>query len=90
MWGQNGGTVFINPGITVTFTNNVAFTSAFAYANMLGNITAPGVTYSLGAFTVTGTRYTALMNAVMQTGGGGANYFPGTIAGSVATGAQYN
>lgn len=37
----------------------------------------------------TGTRYSAVANAVIQVNGGGANYFPGTAAGSTATGGQY-
>ncbi|MEY9397927.1 hypothetical protein ABIF79_004302 [Bradyrhizobium japonicum] len=39
---------------------------------------------------MTGTRYLATALALIYTFGGGANYFPGTIAGSAPTsGAQY-
>ncbi len=38
---------------------------------------------------ITGVRYSGLTNAVIDTAGGGASYFPGDSAGSVATGAQY-
>lgn len=37
----------------------------------------------------TGTRYSAVTNAVIFTNGGGANHFPGNVAGSTATGGQY-
>lgn len=37
----------------------------------------------------TGTRYTASMNGCINVFGGGASYFPGSVAGSTATGGQY-
>jgi hypothetical protein len=37
----------------------------------------------------TGTRYNGTLNSVINTFGGGANYFPGNSAGSVATGGVY-
>lgn len=39
--------------------------------------------------TFTGTRYYAALNGTINTNGGGANYFPGNVAGSTATGGQY-
>lgn len=74
-------------GKTVTITGTPAFNTAFALGSRIGTIDAPGNTYSGPA---TGTRYTADLSAVLFTNGGGANYFPGNVAGSVATGAQYN
>ena len=44
------------------------------------------VTYS---GTTTGERYLAQMNGVIDTGGAGASFFPGTTAGSTITGGQY-
>jgi hypothetical protein len=44
------------------------------------------VTFSGNA---TGARYSALLNGVLYTGGGGANYFPGNAAGSTGSGGQY-
>jgi hypothetical protein len=63
----------------------------------------PAFTYFAGAFTggvidapnwsasgqATGTRYLATLNGVVDTGGGGANFFPGNSAGQTATGGQY-
>jgi hypothetical protein len=70
---------------TVTVTGTPAF-SVFAYAGGTSTIYVLNVTYSGGA---TGTRYLAEMNGIIQTFGGGANYFPGDVAGSTATGGQY-
>ena len=39
--------------------------------------------------TVTGQKYNAQLNGVINTVGQGVNYFPGTIAGATATGGQY-
>lgn len=58
----------------------------FAQANATGIIFAFSNSSS-GSFT--GTRYLAALNGVIQTNGGGANYFPGSVAGSTATGGQY-
>lgn len=77
-------------GWTVTVSANITYTTAFAKADSLGYLQANANTYSLGAFTVTGTRYDCTLNAVVFTNGGGATYFPGTVAGSAATGCQYN
>ena len=37
----------------------------------------------------TGTRYNVILNGIINTRGGGANYIPGSIAGVTATGGQY-
>jgi hypothetical protein len=42
-----------------------------------------------GSAFVTGQKYTANMNGVIAVGGLGANYFPGTSAGTTSTGGQY-
>ncbi|WP_205717116.1 hypothetical protein [Afipia massiliensis] len=72
--------------LTVTLTGTLAFSGGFAFADRLGFITNTNVTYSGSA---TGARYTANSNAVINTNGGGANFFPGSVAGSAATGGQY-
>lgn len=71
---------------TVTITGTPAFSSAFAFADRLGFVTNTGVTYSGLA---TGVRYVANSNAVVNSNGGGANFFPGNSAGTTATGGQY-
>ena len=72
--------------VTVTLTGTPAFTTAYAYATTTAVIIANGCTFTGGA---TGKYYDARLNAVINTVGGGATYFPGDAAGSTATGAQY-
>jgi hypothetical protein len=47
---------------------------------------AASLTYSGSA---TGPRYSSTQNAIINTFGGGASYFPGNVAGSTATGGLY-
>ena len=72
-------------GGTVTSSGSPAFTT-FAEALGAGTIQAAATTYS---GTVTGKRYNATLNGVINSNGGGANYFPGDVAGTTATGGQY-
>lgn len=52
---------------------------------------ASGAFYSLTFIgSATGPRYRAEVNGVISTFGGGANYFPGNAAGTIASGGQYN
>ena len=71
--------------ITVTLSGTPNFTTTFAGATELAEIRSTMV-FSGSA---TGKRYEGFLNAVINTVGGGASYFPGDSAGSVATGAQY-
>ncbi|MCK1595484.1 hypothetical protein [Bradyrhizobium sp. 164] len=80
------GVVSLNSTTTITVTGTPAWGTACAYASMTGVIYSSGPVWSGAA---TGTRYTAALNAVINTGGGGASYFPGNAAGSTATGGQY-
>lgn len=73
--------------ITGTVSGTPAFTT-FCLADVLSlfSISAGQLTYSGAA---TGVRYSATLNSVINTAGGGANFFPGDNAGSVATGGLY-
>lgn len=82
-----GGLISI-PTRTATVLANIAI-STFAYALRTGVINTTGSSFSIGAFTVTGTRYLAELNGVIFVNGAGASHFPGTVAGSTATGGQY-
>lgn len=73
-------------GATWTASGTAAQGVAFAFATGLGQVFA-FLNSSSGTFT--GPRYNASVNAVVQTNGGGASYFPGNSAGSTATGGQY-
>ena len=70
---------------TVTISGSPTFT-AFAYCGALGFLHHNSVTFS---GTVTGKRYDVVENGLVKTYGGGASYFPGTVAGTTATGGQY-
>jgi hypothetical protein len=72
-------------GKTVTFDASVTFTN-FVQAIIGSTMISHGMTFTLGAFTVTGVRHSITLNAVVFTGGGGGSYFPGTTAGSTGTG----
>jgi hypothetical protein len=76
-----GGTIIISEAVIAV--NN------FVGADSLGHIAAGNVTF-VNPGNVTGVRYSAILNSVIHTLGGGANYFPGNSAGTVATGGQYS
>lgn len=90
-----GGAVahlFGDDGGIIKSANNVATlsgTPAFTYFSLFEDgaiYKSQSNTYSGGA---TGQRYLAQLNGVINTNGGGANYFPGNVAGATATGGQY-
>lgn len=77
---------------TITVAADVTFTDGFAVAaGPFAVVDMPyGVpTIDLGVYTVTGPRYLVERNSVIDTQGSGAMYFPGTVAGSAASGGQY-
>jgi hypothetical protein len=76
-----GGIIRCN-SVTCTFnTNPTAFTE-FAYATEEGIIQSTGMTRTNKA-NVTGSRYSANTNSIIDTFGSGAAYFPGNAAGAV-------
>jgi hypothetical protein len=84
------GTLTLNPGITYTITTPIVVTD-FALCVSGGQIEVPAT--STPTFTnpgnVTGRRYNAILNGVINTQGQGASYFPGTVAGTTSSGGQY-
>lgn len=76
--------VFIQVG-TVTLVGTPAITSFISCLS--SSVQFSAITFAgTGA---TGTRYSVAENGVVKTGGGGASYFPGSIAGVASTGGQY-
>ena len=71
---------------TITLSGTPVWSTAFIIADVGSAAIINGNTYSGAA---TGKRYDVTLNSVVQTGGGGANYFPGNAAGTTATGGQY-
>ncbi len=70
---------------TVTLTGTPAFTT-FADALATATITTLGTTYIGSA---TGVRYSAYLNSIIATNGGGASFYPGNSSGSTLNGGQY-
>lgn len=77
----NGGYITF-PDSYVTLQNSPAFSIAFAATQSGGSIAAWNITF---AGTATGKRYDAQLGGIINTQNGGANYFPGSIAGTVAS-----
>jgi len=85
---QHGG-VINQSGSGPTVSGSPAYATGAMSANSLGvyAVAATGVTAWSGA--ATGHRYSAVLNSVINTNGGGASFFPGSVAGTTATGGQY-
>lgn len=92
LYAVNGGFISWASTMTIMTTKAVSFGVALVYAKSGGNVScqANSVVWDVSAGAVTGPRYSAVLNGVIDTvTGGGASYFPGSIAGSTATGGQY-
>lgn len=72
--------------LTITITGTPAFGGQFITVGRGGNILANGLTFS---GTATGKRYTSGENSILFTGGAATTYFPGSVAGTTATGGLY-
>lgn len=79
------GIVIIRTGVTITGTPS--FSLAFARAEVLGLVQRLSGASFTGA--ASGLRYQALGNGVINTGGQGASFFPGSTEGETDTGGQY-
>jgi hypothetical protein len=79
-----------SPAIAPLYFNCLAaFTLAyFVQSSQFGALNLTWTSFT-GFGNITGTRYLASLNGVISSGGGGVNYYPGTIAGSVSNGGQY-
>jgi hypothetical protein len=75
----DGGWISIH-GSTITLSGTPAFSTRFAVSETAGRIDAVSTTFVGGA---TGQRYYAGPGGFIVTGGGGANFFPGNVAGVV-------
>ncbi|GAA4108338.1 DUF2793 domain-containing protein [Aminobacter aganoensis] len=84
-WSAQSGGIINTDGRTVTLSGTPAFATAFAGCRH-GTIACAGMAFSGSA---TGQRYSAALNGVIDTAGGGATYLPGSVAGAAATGGQY-
>lgn len=87
-FGCTSGGLIVFRDQNIFLTGTIAFTFAFASMSRSGVLESFFQTFS-GA-SASGTRYRATSLGNIFVAGGGANYFPGTVAGSVASGGQYN
>ena len=84
LFAKDSGTIAV-AGRSTTLSGGPTFNGAFASAES-GVIEAADATFTGGA---SGPRYYANANGVIKTNGGGGNFFPGSLAGSVNAGGQY-
>lgn len=84
-----GATISNSAAHTVTVGASITIGSAWANADRNSEHEVSGLTFSLGAFTVTGIRYLSQNGGGIYTSGGGASYFPGTIAGTATSPGWY-
>lgn len=85
LFAQNGGTIAQNANIATS--GSPAVTGAWALAQVLGVIgVAPGLGITWTGSGATGPRYSSTLGSVINTNGGGANFFPGNSVGSAPTG----
>lgn len=83
----NGGTIaYGGGGFTFTMSGSQTY-SIFAIATNIGFIDAGFTTFSGG--TIGGIRYLSQRNSMIDTNGGGSNFFPGSAAGSIGLGGVY-
>lgn len=87
LFADNQGIVFTTSAIE-SYSASVTW-SISAIGTDQGLVRAPSMTFTMNGHTVTGQYYFVTSNSVVDTNGGGATYFPGTIAGATASGGQY-
>lgn len=85
------GTITIQPVYNpeLNIPNAFTVTSGFAVVNDLGTIWGRFSSLTGPGAVVTGPKYAATRNGVIDTLGAGINHFPGNTAGTTATGGQY-
>jgi hypothetical protein len=80
---SNLGGIMLGNGVTVTISNNIAYSQAVVYGYSPGRTGLAGMTWSLGGHTVTGRSYDVGGNHVLD----GSAAIPGS-AGITASGGQ--
>jgi len=82
LYADTAGEIIIVENVTINGSSSIAT----AYASQLGIIYRDMANTPTVSGTVTGYRYVASLNGIISTNGGGASYFPGSVAGYTATG----
>ena len=83
---QSVGALVDIAGRTITLTGTPAWSFTMVYVSGLGRLKAFSNTFTGAA---TGRRFIVEDNGLIRLNGGGANYFPGDVAGLQLTGGQY-
>ncbi len=85
------GYMFLNQSAVFTIGANITVGIAVAWVGGICILVVPGPppTWVMGGFTVTGKRYDVSQNAIISAVTLGINFFPGTVAGTAATGGLY-
>ena len=86
-----GGFLAVAMNVTFTFSGAYSVSNAFAAASADGSIAipVPGLPTWVGYANVTGMKHYANLNGVINTQGQPVSYFPGTVAGTTASGGQF-
>lgn len=83
-----GGYVNVS-GAAIDITSALSFATAFAQANLGGQIGFVGSTFTGSASSVTGVRYLTATGGGINTNGGGATFLPGNSAGTATSPGWY-
>ncbi len=73
---------------TITYSNSPIFSYCNFLASNGGVLYVNGMSFINGG-SVTGSRYIAIGNALITTGGASSTYIPGSVAGSTSAGGTY-
>lgn len=89
--GAAGSHVVVSSGANADMSSAVTLSGTPAITTFVSATECGVINASSASFTgsATGVRYSAALNGVINTGGGGASFFPGNSGGSTATGGQY-
>lgn len=85
---RNSFVGFLDATMTLTLSGTPSFSTSFVEFENLGQFYASSSFISFSG-AASGVRYAGSANAIAQTEGGGANFLPGSAAGTLITGAQY-
>lgn len=89
-WSFLNGLIQWIDGTTQTIAQAITVGTATCLALQGGAVSVPPSRFTVvNPGLVTGKKYQASMNGTIGTSGGGINFFPGTVAGSIDSGGQY-
>ncbi|MGN6777561.1 hypothetical protein [Rhizobium sp.] len=87
-----GASVYLGNSLVTALINlqsdGLAFDEGFIRVSEGGRVMRRNVTIS--GFSATGKRYAADLGGIINVSGGGENFFPGSLNGTLATGGQYS